>query len=80
MTDASGRPQRMRYSFETRCRAVTAMVAGVSPAAALASSAATLRECCCRCSLESLRQAPSPKTQVSHVERIGKYAPAPAAV
>ncbi len=34
MDDATGRPQRMRYSFETRCRAVAAMAAGVSPGAA----------------------------------------------
>ena len=34
MDDATGRPRRMRYSFETRCRAVTAMLAGVSPGAA----------------------------------------------
>ena len=41
MADATGRPRRMRYSFETRCRAVTAMLAGVSPgAAAVAGGAA----------------------------------------
>ena len=34
MDDATGRPRRMRYSFETRCRAVTAMRAGMSPGAA----------------------------------------------
>ena len=34
MDDATRCPQRMRYSFETRCRAVAAMVAGVRPAAA----------------------------------------------
>ena len=34
MDDATRRPRRMRYSFETRCRAVTAMLAGVSPGAA----------------------------------------------
>ena len=34
MKDASGRPQRMRYSFETRCRAVAAMLTGVRPGAA----------------------------------------------
>ncbi len=34
MDDAMGRPRRMRYSFETRCRAVTAMLAGMSPGAA----------------------------------------------
>ncbi len=34
MADASWRPQRMRYSFETRSRAVAAMVAGASPGAA----------------------------------------------
>ena len=28
MDDAAGRPQRMRYSFETQRRVVTAMVAG----------------------------------------------------
>ncbi len=41
MADATGRPRRMRYSFETRCRAVKEMLAGVSPgAAALAGGAA----------------------------------------
>ena len=34
MADATGRPRRMRYSFETRCRAVTTMLAGASPGAA----------------------------------------------
>ena len=34
MADATGYPQRMRYSFEVRCRAVALMVAGVRPAAA----------------------------------------------
>ena len=34
MDDATQGPQRMRYSFESRCRAVTAMRAGVSPGAA----------------------------------------------
>ena len=34
MSDATGYPQRMRYSFETRCRAVAAMLAGVRPGAA----------------------------------------------
>ena len=34
MDDATGRPRRMRYSFETRCRAVAAMLAGMSPGAA----------------------------------------------
>ena len=34
MADATGRPRRMRYSFETRHRAVAAMLAGVSPGAA----------------------------------------------
>lgn len=34
MADATGQPQRMRYSFETRCRAVAAMVAGTSPGTA----------------------------------------------
>ena len=36
MADATGRPQRMRYSFEARCRAVALMRAGVSPGAAAA--------------------------------------------
>ena len=41
MDDATGRPRRMRYSFETRCRAVTAMLTGLSPGtAALAVGAA----------------------------------------
>ena len=34
MDDATPGPQRMRYSFESRCRAVVAMVAGLSPGAA----------------------------------------------
>ena len=34
MDDATGRPRRMRYSFETRCRAVAAMLTGASPGAA----------------------------------------------
>ena len=34
MDDATARPQRMRYSFEARCRAVAMMDAGVSPGAA----------------------------------------------
>ena len=34
MDDATPGPQRMRYSFESRCRAVAAMVAGMSPGAA----------------------------------------------
>ena len=34
MDDATGRPRRMRYSFEMRCRAVAAMRAGMSPGAA----------------------------------------------
>ena len=34
MDDATGRPRRMRDSFETRCCAVTAMLAGMSPCAA----------------------------------------------
>ena len=34
MDDATPGPQRMRYSFESRCRAVAAMVAGLSPGAA----------------------------------------------
>ena len=38
-----GRPRRMRYSFETRCRAVTAMLAGVSPGAAAQAARAARR-------------------------------------
>ena len=34
MDDATQGPQRMRYSFESRCRAVAAMVAGMSPGVA----------------------------------------------
>ena len=34
MDDATGRPRRMRYSVEARCRAVAAMRAGLSPGAA----------------------------------------------
>ena len=34
MDDATPGPQRMRYSFESRCRAVAAMVTGLSPGAA----------------------------------------------
>ena len=34
MDDATQGPQRMRYSFESRCRAVAAMVAGLSPGVA----------------------------------------------
>ena len=34
MADATGRPRRMRYSFEMRCRAVAAMLTGVGPGAA----------------------------------------------
>ena len=34
MADATGYPQRMRYSFEVRCRAVALMVAGARPGAA----------------------------------------------
>ena len=34
MFDATGVPRRMRYSFETRCRAVKAMGVGLSPGAA----------------------------------------------
>ena len=34
MDDAMPGPQRMRYSFESRCRAVAAMVAGLSPGVA----------------------------------------------
>ena len=34
MDDATPGPQRMRYSFESRCRAVAAMVAGLSPGVA----------------------------------------------
>ena len=35
MDDATPGPQRMRYSFESRCRAVAAMVAGMSPGVAV---------------------------------------------
>ena len=31
MHDATSRPKRMRYSYETRCRAVDAMLGGMSP-------------------------------------------------
>ena len=41
MADATGRPQRMRYSFEARCRAVALMRAGVSPGAAAATVGAS---------------------------------------
>ena len=34
MADATGRPRRMRYSFETRCCAVAAMLTGMCPGAA----------------------------------------------
>ncbi len=34
MDDATPGPQRMRYSFESRCRAVAAMVAGMRPGTA----------------------------------------------
>ena len=34
MDDATPGPQRMRYSFESRCRAVAAMVAGLRPGVA----------------------------------------------
>ena len=34
MDDATPGPQRMRYSFESRCRAVATMVGGMSPGAA----------------------------------------------
>ena len=34
MVDATGAPRRMRYSFESRCRAVQAMREGLSPGAA----------------------------------------------
>ena len=34
MADATGYPERMRYSFEARCRAVALMVAGARPGAA----------------------------------------------
>ena len=34
MTAATGRPRRMRFSIETRCRAVTATLTGLSPGAA----------------------------------------------
>ncbi len=34
MDDATQGPQRMRYSFESRCRALAAMVTGLSPGAA----------------------------------------------
>ena len=34
MADATGRPQRMRYSFEARCRAVALMGTGVRPGTA----------------------------------------------
>ena len=34
MDNATQGPQRMRYSFESRCRAVAAMMAGMSPGVA----------------------------------------------
>ena len=41
MHDATNRPQRMLYSFEARCRAISAMLAGMSPAKAAASVGAS---------------------------------------
>lgn len=34
MAEATAPTQRMRYSFETRCRAVVAMLTGLSPGGA----------------------------------------------
>lgn len=41
MHDATSRPKRMRYSHETRCRAVDAMLGGMSPAEAARSVGAS---------------------------------------
>ena len=41
MHDATSRPKRMRYSYESRCRAVDAMLAGMSPAEAARSVGAS---------------------------------------
>ena len=41
MHDATSRPQRMRYSYEARCHAVDAMLAGVSPGDAAGSVGAS---------------------------------------
>ena len=41
MHDATSRPKRMRYSYETRCRAVDAMLGGMSPAEAASSVGAS---------------------------------------
>ena len=41
MQDDTGRPKRVRYSFETRCRAVAEMLAGVSPEVAVGARRAT---------------------------------------
>ena len=41
MDGDTGRPRRMRYSFEARCRAVAEMLAGVSPALAAAAVGAS---------------------------------------
>ena len=48
MDDATPGPQRMHYAFETRCWAVAAMVAGLSPgvaAQAVGASRATGYRC-----------------------------------
>ena len=41
MHDATSHPKRMRYSYETRCRAVDAMLGGMSPAEAASSVGAS---------------------------------------
>ena len=41
MHDATSRPKRMLYSYEARCRAVGAMLDGMSPAAAARSVGAS---------------------------------------
>ena len=41
MHDATSRPKRMRYSYETRCRAVDATLGGMSPAEAASSVGAS---------------------------------------
>lgn len=41
MHDVASRPRRMRYSYESRCRAVEAMLDGMSPAEAARSVGAS---------------------------------------
>ncbi len=69
MADATGRPRRMRYSVETRCRAVTAMLTGLSPGAAaqaIGAGRATGYRWWGRYAAEGwagLRERPSPRTR-----------------